>query len=69
MIKYDWEHADFNASEDKFMQRFDADGNFVNLPVIEENLEEQELASYYVSLFPPDFGIVTNEKNESKPES
>lgn len=69
MIKYDWEHPDFNASEDKFMQRFDADGNFVNLPVVEKNLDEQELASYYASLFPDDFGIITNEKNESKPES
>jgi membrane associated rhomboid family serine protease len=32
VIKYDWEHPDYDPSEDKFMQRFDKDGNFVNLP-------------------------------------
>lgn len=29
---YDWEQPNYNASEDKFMQRFDENGNFVNLP-------------------------------------
>lgn len=40
-IKYDWEHPDFNAAEDKFMQRFDDNGNFVNLPtpLIAEEME------------------------------
>lgn len=38
-INYDWEHPDYNPSEDKFMQRFDEDGNFVNLPIIEETPE------------------------------
>ena len=51
------------------MQRFDANGNFVNIPEVEENLEEQELTAYYVSLFPEDYVIVTNEKNESEPNS
>jgi hypothetical protein len=32
-IKYDWEHPDFDPSQDKFMQ-FDENGNFVNLPVV-----------------------------------
>lgn len=32
MIRYDWERPDYNPAEDKFMQRFDANGNFVNLP-------------------------------------
>lgn len=32
MIKYDWEQPNFNPEEDKFMQRFDENGNFVNLP-------------------------------------
>ncbi len=44
VIKYDWEHPDFNPLEDKFMQRFDESGNFVNLPQAEEiensNFEE-----------------------------
>jgi membrane associated rhomboid family serine protease len=35
MIRYDWERADYDPSQDKFMQRFDENGNFVNLPVPE----------------------------------
>lgn len=46
LIKYDWEHPDYNSAEDKFMQRFDENGNFVNLPVIEEDFENQ---AYYNS--------------------
>jgi hypothetical protein len=34
--KYDWEHPDFDPSEDKFMQRFDENGNFVNLPKLKK---------------------------------
>jgi hypothetical protein len=63
VIKYDWEHPDFNPQEDKFMQRFDANGNFVNIPIAE--LEEE---SYYSSNSLVDYTIVKNEKNESKPE-
>ncbi len=36
MIRYDWEREDYDSSEDKFMQRFDENGNFVNLPPPEE---------------------------------
>ena len=32
MIRYDWERPDFDPMQDKFMQRFDQNGNFVNLP-------------------------------------
>jgi membrane associated rhomboid family serine protease len=32
LIRYDWEKPDYDASQDKFMQRFDEHGNFVNLP-------------------------------------
>jgi membrane associated rhomboid family serine protease len=46
LIKFDWEHPDYNPAEDKFMQRFDENGNFVNLPVIEEDSENQ---TYYNS--------------------
>jgi hypothetical protein len=48
------------------MQRFDENGNFVNLPVIEP---EEEIQSYYSSNLPVNYEIVLNEKNESKPES
>ncbi|MFV5688803.1 rhomboid family intramembrane serine protease [Flavobacterium sp. ZT3R25] len=66
VIKYDWEKPDYNPEEDKFMQRFDTNGNFVNLPLPEETTE---LLSYYSSDFPVEYTIVLNEKNELKPES
>lgn len=42
-IKYDWERPDFNPAGDKFLERFDENGNFVNLPPPPdlEILEEQ----------------------------
>jgi len=39
IVKYDWEHPDYNPLEDKFMQRFDENGNFVNLQIAEINEE------------------------------
>ena len=65
VIKYDWEQPNYNPQEDKFMQRFDENGNFVNLP----KEEPEELPGYYTSNFLVDYEIVKNEKNESKPES
>lgn len=66
IIKYDWEHPDFDPQQDKFMQRFDENGNFVNIPKEEP---EDEFPSYYSSGFPVNYEIVSNEKNESKPKS
>mgnify|MGYP000092968245 CR=1 FL=1 len=65
IIKYDWEHPDFNPMEDKFMQRFDENGNFVNLPEIEI---EEEIPPYNSTNFLVDYTIVENDKNESKPK-
>ena len=65
IIKYNWEHPDYNPMEDKFMQRFDENGNFVNLPEVEI---EQEVPSYYSLNYPVDYTILENKKNESKPE-
>lgn len=65
IIKYDWEHPDYNPLEDKFMQRFDENGNFVNAPKIEI---EEEFLPYYSSSLPVEYTIVENQKNESKPE-
>lgn len=70
VIKYDWERPDFDPSEDKFMQRFDANGNFVNIPKIEENEtndEQKDFSTYYTAIFPVRYEIVTNKKNEPKP--
>jgi membrane associated rhomboid family serine protease len=39
MIKYEWEKPDFNPGDDKFLQRFDENGNFVNLPKPEPEAE------------------------------
>lgn len=64
IIKYDWEHPDFNSQEDKFMQRFDENGNFVNLPVVEI---EEENPTYFNSNSQVSYTII-NKKNESKPE-
>jgi membrane associated rhomboid family serine protease len=75
IIKYDWEDPDYNPAGDKFMQRFDENGNFVNLPkpeMDEENLTEIN------PFFQSDSNVIydfienqeeLNEKNESKPES
>ena len=65
IIKYDWEHPDFDPMEDKFMQRFDENGNFVNLPIIDP---EEEIQAYYSSNISVDYTIIENKKNESKPE-
>ena len=66
IIKYDWEHPDYNPQEDKFMQRFDENGEFVNIPIVEL---EEEIPSHYSTDFPVNYIISVNEKNESKPES
>lgn len=42
-IKYDWERPDFNPLGDKFLERFDENGNFVNLPPPEPEIEEETI--------------------------
>ena len=59
------EQLDYNPENDTFMQRFDENGNFVNLPII----EEEPIFSYYSSNIPVAYEITSNEKNESKLES
>lgn len=66
ILKYDWEHPDFDPMQDKFMQRFDEYGNFVNLPVMEPQEEVQE---YYSSNYPVVYTVVQDQKNELEPES
>lgn len=39
MIKYEWEKPDFDPAGDKFLERFDENGNFVNPPKPEPELE------------------------------
>jgi len=63
--RYDWEQPDYNPEDDKFLQRFDADGNFVNIP----KEEDAVFTSYYSSNIPVEYEIVKNEKKGLKPES
>lgn len=65
LIKYDWEHPNFDASTDKFMQRFDENGNFVNLP----QEEEESIDNYFTCDIPVNYSVVADKKKESKPES
>jgi membrane associated rhomboid family serine protease len=44
VFKYDWEHPNYDSTQDRFMQRFDENGNFVNLPAEEE---EQVISTYF----------------------
>ncbi|GIZ07372.1 rhomboid family intramembrane serine protease [Flavobacterium sp. UMI-01] len=64
-FKYEWEHPEYDASQDKFMQRFDENGNFVNLPKPE--LEPDE--NYFYSNWDVMYEIVGDKKNESEAES
>ncbi|WP_158729268.1 rhomboid family intramembrane serine protease [Flavobacterium sp. I-STPA6A] len=63
-IKYDWEHPDYDASQDKFMQRFDEKGNFVNLPVAVP-IEQSPIYEYYTSSVPVQYELIPK-KNELK---
>jgi membrane associated rhomboid family serine protease len=66
-IKYDWEKPDFNTAEDKFMQRFDEDGNFVNLVIEEEKVSEdpEVIQTYFTSNLAVEYEIKVNVKSES----
>lgn len=37
----EWEKPNFDTENDPFMKRFDENGNFVNLPKPDENVEEE----------------------------
>ena len=53
LIRYEWEQPDYNPQTDKFMQRFDENGNFVNLPkpeIVQESISNIDSSSseYFV---------------------
>ena len=60
--KYEWEMPDYNPAEDKFMQRFDENGNFVNPPKEES---EEEISAYFSSNYDVNYDFIEKEKNES----
>lgn len=63
-LKYDWEQPDYNPNGDKFMERFDENGVFVNAPKPEiiEELIDAEL--YQHSTADNQFKIVYHFKKE-----
>ena len=63
IVKYDWEKPDYNPSADPFMQRFDENGNFVNLPV-----QEEVVVSYFSSDHVVVYEYIENKKNELEQE-
>lgn len=48
LLQYDWEKPDFDPQNDKFMQRFDENGNFVNLPKpeITEEIQSETTSNF-----------------------
>ena len=55
LIRYDWERPDFDPAQDKFMQRFDENGNFVNpQPPEPEELPEAHQVTYHYTFIPKD---------------
>ena len=63
-LKYDWEQLDYNPEGDKFMERFDENGLFVN-PLKPEIIEEVvEVRPYQHSTAEEGFKIVYHFKNE-----
>ena len=45
-IRYNWEKPDFNPEEDAFMKHFDENGNFVNTPGPEDEIQEENAVKY-----------------------
>ncbi|MBU0941893.1 MAG: rhomboid family intramembrane serine protease [Bacteroidetes bacterium] len=57
VYKYDWEHPNYDATHDRFMQRFDDHGNFVNLPV-----EDEDEVAYFSSDTSVNYEYIENKK-------
>lgn len=47
IILYDWQDPNYDSSQDKFMQRFDENGNFVNLLVQNIDVEANQQKAYF----------------------
>ncbi|MEZ7497376.1 rhomboid family intramembrane serine protease [Flavobacterium sp. Arc3] len=60
-IKYDWEQPNYDESKDKFMQRFDENGNFTNIP---EEVLIEETVPFFDSNFKINYTIVQNKESE-----
>lgn len=67
-IKYDWERPDYNPVGDKFMERFDENGNFVNAPKPEIIDTETESNPFQNATSGKGFQIVYHFRNDEKLE-
>jgi membrane associated rhomboid family serine protease len=67
-IKYDWEQPDYNPVGDKFMERFDENGNFVNVPKPEVTDSIIETNPFQNTTSNNGFQIVYHFKNDEKLE-
>ena len=67
-IKYDWEQPDYNPVGDKFMERFDESGNFVNAPKPEVTDSIIETNPFQNTTSKNGFQIVYHFKNDEKLE-
>jgi membrane associated rhomboid family serine protease len=50
-IKYDWEHPDFDPSQDDFMKHFDENGNFAPIPRDPDPEPEEEDSFFKINYF------------------
>lgn len=66
IYKYDWEHPDYDPSQDKFMQRFDENGHFVNPPKPQVEEEIDPIMAYFTSNLPVHYDCVPTQKKEPK---
>ena len=65
-LLYDWQKPDYDPSQDKFMQRFDENGNFVNPPPPEPEIaEEVKIVYHYIA---PERVQVSPERSKNQDE-
>ncbi|MFL9845819.1 rhomboid family intramembrane serine protease [Flavobacterium rhizosphaerae] len=66
-IVYDWQRPDFDPSKDKFMKRFDENGNFVNPPKPEDiEVIDAEILSPPPKIFKIVYNYVKNDDSGVK---
>ncbi|MBO9585880.1 MAG: rhomboid family intramembrane serine protease [Flavobacterium sp.] len=61
-IVYDWQHPDFDPSNDPFMKHFDENGNFV--PTSYD--DEEEPIEYFSSSFPVNYIVIKKTEQEEE---
>ncbi len=65
-LQFEWQKPDYNPEGDKFMERFDENGNFVNPPIPEIIKEEEVLEDNNNSTSLSKFRIVYHFKEEER---